>query len=224
MISYYSTNKDKFDIIRNSPTLFDRATAGIKALSVVKGEYQEKINVFLQTVITRFNYDELPNLLSLAIKYGFDSLSLSVLEHAYQNPDLYLTPVDYAKLKTEILPHMIEIIEESQLSENIKNMGIKSIERAFLENESADFCKGIYRSKQHGLCPNKHNYIVIGPRGDTLPCCGLEYYNDAPLFSNVYNTRIENIVNGHEFRNFWETPNEICQYCGVSRHFYISLS
>lgn len=223
MLSYYSKNKNSYVAIRQSEYVYNKASEAIRLLAERK-KSNMLMQIRMQTVLTKYNYEDLPELLLLAIDSKFNTLSISFLEHATSNIFLYMEEDDIEKFKGKIVPELIKIIEESSISETNKKIN----QDILLNIQKGDFYKhnyleiGEYRDIED-YCINKDQYLVVAPSGQVLPCCGVEYYLDKTEYGNVNAASIEEILNGTRFRQFWKEKKDICKYCGLEKHFFLLL-
>ena len=227
MLSYYSFDEDVFCKIRQSNRLYRDATKAMDCLKILNNENRVFFKIRLQSVLTKYNYKSLPELLRYAIEAKFETLSISYLEHARTQPLLYMNTNDINIFQKMIIPEMKEIImHTNNISNRDKDFNLRALDETFqdrYEGKPVDIYNGQYRDARCN-CINKNEYIVVNPSGNVLPCCGMEYYDENIFFGNVKDDKIANIIDGDTFKDFWNREKEICKYCAVDRHFFLITS
>lgn len=225
MLSYYSFDKDTFCSIRQSEELFGKATEALYRLKKREELGDFHIKVRLQSILAKENYMSLPDLLQFAIEARFESMSVSYLEHAQTKPELYMDKEDIDNFRNKIVPKIERIISAANLSEDSKKHNTDVVTCLFSDTyrgKTVNITGGEYRD-DCSECINKDKYIVINPEGNSLPCCGMEYYNERESFGNIKEKSLGEILQGVPMQKFWYSRKAMCKYCAVDRHFFFAV-
>jgi len=176
-----SLNEDHEDVSQNS----ELGANFEKVINGIKNTIACKLNININTAVTKHNLHNLENIVSLTHKLGIKrhtfSEFLPVACGKDEIKDLLCTPYEYFKLQNEIIPRLQKKFPDMELIGKI-------IEPEFWN----DARKKIPNAPTYGSCAAYTTDITIGPDGKVLPCA---WFAAFPEFygPNVTDNEIANI-------------------------------
>lgn len=224
LLSVYSLEKDKFNYLRGSSDgkLYSSVSKTIKLLKKYKDD-GGSIQVRLQCVLMKQNYQEIPELLTCAIESGFDAFSTSYYISNVANEKLLMSKSDIDNFISRTLPKVRILINNCKISEKVKKENLRKIDSFFCFNgvSNEDIEKGIYRTM--GTTCNEKNRVAIYPNGDVVPCLGFDYYMKQKYIINIFeNGNLFKIIE-EVFGNFWEDCYNMCSKCSSGYQVWFPL-
>lgn len=225
LISYYSQNEEIFGLLRGSKNtkLFKKSSDAIRLLKEYK-KASGKMKVRQQTVIMKQNYKELPQLLELAIKCGFDAFSTAYYISSHKDDEYTLNEEDIIYFKDEVEHELYHKLVKGGLNKQCLSKNFERIRQFFVFNNIPlkHIGEGYYRKK--GLMCNKKYKLVIYPNGDVVPCLGFDYIMDRSYIENIKCKDYRSIINGKKFREFWYKPYILCNRCSSGFQIWLDLA
>ena len=216
VLSLYSIDKDKASILRGNNEIYDRT---LKALETIKQIKKEKDFVFiLQCVIMKDNYQDIPQILKLAIENDADAFWPSYLEDAYNLPDIRLDSVQIKEFKEKIIPKMKSIIDDLVNNQEYKTLIKKDIDRIY----DKYYDNYIYHFDNFN-CPWPGKHFTFYPNGTIDPCPGHEYFQSKYQLKCDYDN-IEDFFTNKNLRKNFLTQYDYFKYCPQGEHKAIILN
>lgn len=160
-----------------------------KILSLIP-QLKDKLEINVNTIITKYNYRELPELYNYIKKHNLKWI-LSYPEY---------------DLKKELLMTKNDI---DFFNKNIR----KKIDFKYLYNSI--FANGIYNnSPDKHYCDVPYFFILVLPNGDVHPCNIVEYVHE-PVVGNLNKNTLSEIWNGKQYFNFRAKKHNSCNLCPI---------
>ncbi|WP_457557851.1 radical SAM protein [Candidatus Harpocratesius sp.] len=216
-ISIYSLLPEIHDDMRHEPGLLMRAKSAITYLQEFHPGHLD-----LETIITRRNIFELPNILRYAFSKKVGYLYVAYLEGDFEKK--YLPTLDQIiKFRSRIIPELKEIIDKMSL-DKYKLEALSTIENIFTPNADAwiNFSTGEYHPSGNSNCNRSHYFTIILANGEVHPCNGVEYFHK-PIMGNVFNKSFKEIWTSKKWDNFRVHRHKLCRWCPMTLHFRIPI-
>ncbi|MDA3793365.1 MAG: radical SAM protein [Elusimicrobia bacterium] len=210
------------DSIRGIEGLFDKISAGIKKITYGRDGPKPLIN--LQTTITKFNYDKLPDMLEVAKDLGADSITFHNLIYL-THKDIKKTKKEYPFLKPEDWEGFVmePEIDPGKLIDSLSEINAMKKKYDFMINVYPNFNKEeirkYYTEKEwfpesyKGKCQSPWICSYIFPDGSLHPCLNFGY-----SLGNVIEEDFKEVWNGKKARKFRELLKKegrfsVCRRC-----------
>ena len=207
-IESYKENIDGF--LRGKKDSLKKSINGINYINDYKKKTNnKKTKICIRTIITKYNYHHISDLIIFAHKYSINKIYLRTVNEGECNfeGDLSVEQKDYSKLLSEIekakkfaSQYNINMELEFNMNSLKRNMPIKK------------------ETKHNCLIPYKE--IVIFANGKASPCCNFFEYQFTDKYPNILidtlNTNLKEIWFNkfQDFRNeIMRKPNKICKMC-----------
>jgi len=198
-ISFDSANKDNFEKIRRGSN-FDVILENIKEIVDYKIKNKLKTKIGINTVVTHLNYQEIPQIIKLALSLRTDYIRFVEVKNCLTLIEQqFLKEQEFIKKSRRYIPKVREIIEEERRK-------IRGFSIGFLSSEN-----------RKSICKWPFYMVYITVDGFVTPCCILpnpEVFN----FGNIYQEDFKKIWNGEKYQKFRESliknqPNFVCDHC-----------
>ncbi len=182
------------DLLRGVKGAFKRTVAGLKHLQRARKSLKAKVNIRLNMVLTRANYQTYPDLLGLARELGVDEVCVLPVDEK-STTDNRLLPWQLREYTESIAPAVAALRAEFGYSTALHLIYPFGQEKADLRDaaESA-YARGYYR--EH-LCYAPWLTALILWNGDVVPCCMLR--GRVPPPGNVLQSSFHEIYLGEGF-------------------------
>lgn len=197
-------------------------------IKLQKNEPQfSEFKVNFMTVITRYNYNDLSKLFSLALDKGVASVHLMNVYGDDENNDFLLSIEQILEFKNTIVPEILQTLFQhnvpSVVLENAKTVlsSFFSTHNNTLEN----YAKGIYWNDFEtvkNICNQPNFYSLIEPTGQVLPCCLVEI-SHIGVVGNALKESLPTIWMGEKYNEFRENRIPFCIKCSAPRQMTIGL-
>jgi radical SAM protein with 4Fe4S-binding SPASM domain len=186
-----SINKEKFFEIRHGD--FDRVKRNLVEILKLKRKQNKKYPIiFISTVISKLNIDEVEDILNFGISLGVRNF--------------YLYPLIDGNLLSK--PHETSLEDILKLRKILDKYekGIKKIKLLSYRNDIIGYEPG-------GYCVHAFHNPIIDFRGDVYPCCKV-LEDKTSSFGNIFSEPQKVFKNRSLFlRKFRSSPPEFCKRC-----------
>jgi len=186
-----SINKERFFEIRHGD--FDRVKSNLAEILKLKRKQNKKYPIiFISTVISKLNIDEVEDILNFGISLGVRNF--------------YLYPLMDGNLLSK--PH------EASLEDILKLRKIlDKYEKEIKKIKLLSFRDDIVGYEPGGYCVNAFHNPIIDFRGDVYPCCKV-LGDKTSSFGNIFSEPQKVFKNRSLFlRKFRSSPPEFCKRC-----------
>lgn len=198
-VSIDAAKKETYQSIRGKD-LFEDVIDGIKKINAIKKD--NELSLFLEFVIMKENFSEIPELLDLAENLGIHYINFRLLQ-------MY----DEISEKKEELIGGIENKNNLSELEKFMNIALRKGANTNLKeiiNKWENFA-GHYREQKdvdtEHLCVHPWLQCFISLDGDTAPCCSI-MDNEGKSFGNIFERDFDSIWNGGKFLEIREAFRE----------------
>lgn len=218
-ISLYSATAELHDAMRGRRGLWAQATRNIALLAKLQAR-RRGFRVITQTVLTRENYQELPQLLELHRRLGSCGLLVSYLEGDFEGRH-QLSVHQVNRFRREVLPQALEVCRG--LDWLTRDLATSAVERIFsLRTLSPErWARGAYRPSR-GACSIPSTQALILANGDVHPCNIVEYTHQ-PVVGNVLREPLRRVWHDQPWASFRRELHPDCQRCPMARHTFVPL-
>ena len=224
LFSFYSLNKDIFNYLRGSKNneLFLRATNAKKCMEYYK-KNGGKVKIRLQTVIMKENYLELPSMLEMAIKSGFDSFSTAYYISNNCDENLIMGEKEIERFNLEVKPAIEKVLKKYIHDYKKRRSNIEKLDEFFVFNKVSkeELHNGIYRPKGENC--NDYRKIAIYPNGDIAPCLAFDYRMERKFMRNINTINNFDIKNNESFFGKWSEGYDMCRRCSSGHQIWFDL-
>lgn len=218
-ISLYAADGGKMAAMRGNPSLWEKAVGAIRIFAGLEGDYPG-FEIRGQTILTRQNLFDLPQLIGLHSRLGSRSLTLSYLEGDFENRHLPRME-DIRRFREETIPRAL--LSCGSLKPFVRLAARRNIERIFSPAMLApsEWASGEYWDRAKP-CHVPVSQAIILASGDVHPCNMVEYAHD-PVAGNILEESLTDIWNGGAWRDFRKRRHEKCHLCPINLHSSIQL-
>ena len=218
IISLHSHTPKIHDTIVGIPGQWKRTYQGIHNLSDLK--YEIDHSVWINCVVQKSNFLELPNMINLAKLLGCEGVSFSPLDNRLMtNTNMALNENEMQTAFLNILPEVrkrAKYFDIKLFPEDVEIFG-SNIED-FKYYAKGELSRGYY--KDHP-CYWVYYHLTIEPDGTVQPCCNKPLKNG---YGNATKMPIIDIINGKKVSDFLKTAKNIpdslstCHGCEMKLH------
>lgn len=214
-ISLYSANPTENDKQRHLPGGF------YKALDALRFCKEEGIITLLQTVITKYNIDELDRWFELACQLQVNSIWLSYLEGDVDKKSLP-TEQQILNFRENVITRIYQVIKK--YCSNYQD-SISKVNTIFSDDKEAirSFANGDYAKVKKMICRIPYNFAMILANGEVLPCNGVEYSHE-PVVGNVKTQSLQEVFFSKQWNDYRKYRHMWCAKCPMGLHTVISLN
>ena len=180
----------------------------------------------IMTVLSRFNYTELPEIFNFAIKNNISSVYLMNVYGDQKQKEFLLSSDQIKHFKTTIIPICIDVFKSYQLNKIIVDNAYNVLTSFYScdSNSLENYENGIFWKDDtiKEKCKTPEHYALIEADGRVLPCCVSEIYENEDM-GNIYYDSFKNIWNGSKFSQFRKEKMNSCKYCPIHQNKTIGL-
>ena len=208
------------DKSRNCDGLFSKIE---KSISYVLEK--SDISIGIRTVLTRYNYLELPTIIKKFAGIGVTCFKIIQIENDREK-EYVLSYDDLKKFCYEIKTDVYKIIKMLSFEEPSKLDACKKIEGLFMHGADwTEIEQDIFSPcfKDSYRCCLGSTFITVQANGDVLPCCESEHYY-YPILGNLKVMKVEEILSSTRFYNFLMNRLDYCIYCTQMYNIQLTFS
>lgn len=219
VFSIDSVDEQKHNANRNMEGLYEKVISSITYL-----KDHSTISVGIRTVITRRNYNDLPEIITKFARLGVDCIKLTHIENDVDK-EFVLTVEDLRHFNSRIRAEMISAIQQLKLEDVLKEENIKKINSIFPDERQYENISNALFSPEYCECIQcclQGRFFAIQSNGDVLPCCEAEHHY-YPLLGNMLVMSVEEIVASSEYDKFKSHRPEYCRYCTQMQNIQLSF-
>ena len=203
------------DGLRGVPGAFERTLKGIALLTKARQKARSKMKLRLNTVLTRFNYRRLPEIIELAADLGFVEVHPMPVDERGDFPVNRLARKDIEHFNTFVAPLAAEARRRAGYSlapHLIYPFGVSETDLGYAT--LGKYARGYFESQ---TCYVPWLHIFIAWNGDVFLCCMARGKTD-PL-GNVRENSVAEVYNGEAYRNirrqFLTDMPKVCHRCDM---------
>lgn len=195
------------DLIRGVPNAFQKVVRGIRTLQDLKQQaHVSRPRIHLNCVMTAWNYEHVPDVVTLAGELGIDGLNFQHLmfsseEITQANQRCFETAFGYDPQRLDHFPVLsTEGIDTARLASILEDLSHNlSVPVRFLPNIRLQDIAGYYNDLDYPfanrMCVAPWVRATITPKGNVTPCIGY-------TIGNVKERRFTEIWNSQRYREF----------------------
>ncbi len=221
-------NETKYDNIRGLKGAFKLTLKALNMLLDIRKKNKKYSDLYINimTVLTRFNYTELPEMFNFSLKNNISSVYLMNVYGDQKQKQFLLSRDQINHFKTEIIPMCIDVFKNYQLDKIIVDNAYKVLSSFYScdGNSLENYENGIFWKDDtiKQKCKTPEHYALIEADGRVLPCCVSEIYQNENM-GNIYDDSFKNIWNGLKFNQFRSNKMKFCKYCPIHQNKTIGL-
>jgi len=221
-------NETKYDNIRGLNGAFKSTLKALNVLLDIRTKHKKHSDLYINimTVLSRFNYTELPEIFDFSIKNNISSVYLMNVYGDQKQKQFLLSSDQINYFKTRIVPMCIDVFKSHQLNKIIIDNAHDILSSFYScdSNSLENYGNGIFWKDDSikEKCNTPEHYALIEADGRVLPCCVSEIYKNDNM-GNIYDNSFENIWNGLKFNQFRKNKMKFCKYCPVHQNKTIGL-
>ena len=211
-ISVDSTTPRLHDRLRGVPGAHKAVLRGLRNLQRARHKLRARVKVRLNTVLTRHNYQEYPDLVALAGELGVDEITPIPVDEGGK-PRNRLLPAQLEEYNEAIAPAVAELRQQYGFScapNFIYPFGRRSAD--LREAAEVRYARGYFDGH---LCYAPWLYLLVNWRGDVFPCCMTR--DKIPALGNVRQQSLADIYLGEPFmalrQAFLSERLPLCRRC-----------
>jgi len=227
-ISVDSSTAQLHDELRQLQGLWESAVTGLTKLMYYNSDTESPIQVNVRSILSRYNYTDLPRLVGMCMRFRVDALMISYIEADFVNGHFLLTKEQIADLKQNVIPQVISYFMcYAPAKGTIKEDAIRKLQTIFPEEASSleEYSRGIYWGDEEAIetyCTIPYEFALVTPKGDVYPCNAIEYFGE-PTMGNIKEESFLDIWFSSAFNLFRMDKCEWCRYCPMNLHTVIPL-
>ena len=219
-LSIDSPKSEEHDKLRALDGLFERAISQIKECK--ESDIPFKLN--LRMVLSKYNYEEISEMIDLANNIKADILSIDMIEADSKEKNFLLDSNQINDFKNNYVPELIKKINSLDINQNLKSYNIKQVKDFFNTefNNIKNFENGFYWPDDtiKRKCDIPSSFMIIEGDGMVLPCNAVEY-NREYIIGNILETEIEELWKSEEWKNFRNKKMDFCRECPMNMSYMI---
>lgn len=181
----------------------------------------------IRTVITKYNYKQLPKIIEDFNNRGIDCIKLTNIENDVEGKfRLDLKDLEY--FDNVVREEIIQVLQKCKFEdEKLRDESIKKVKNLFNRNRISyeKLSIGHFSPNLVGnaKCDLDGHFFAVQSNGDILPCCEAEHHY-VPLLGNLLKSEINEILNSKEFLNFANNRLDYCITCTQHHNLQINFS
>ena len=227
-ISLDSPYAEVHNPLRGVSNAFQASMDALEILSSLKREENQfsHLGLNFQTVITRQNYRDFPELIQFSLERGVESIYFMNIQADYENKHL-LSLEQIQEFKEETVPAMIDALRRNGAAQIVLENAWQVLSSFFSTDKNTldNYVKGIYWDSFETVkntCKIPEYYALIEPDGDVLPCCLVEM-SHVGIVGNVFKNSLKEIWAGDGYKRFRENRIPFCSKCPAPRNKTLGL-
>lgn len=208
-----SLNPEIHNHLRGVNGAFEQSLSAINLLRKLRQEMGSTMRISLLTVISRLNFEALPDIFSFALEQTLDSIYLMNL-YGEAAHDIRLTAEQIKQFKYKVIPEILNKLQHCEVSV-IQHVSL-GLSKLFSSNcgKLEDFAAGRYwlnREQVDNTCDVPKYSMIVEADGRVIPCCGGEI-NGNLVLGNLLKDTLGELWNGPG-RQFDESRFDYCLEC-----------
>lgn len=178
-VSVDSLDHNTFDYINGVPGSSENAFNTIELISKI---FRKKSAILsFGTVLSRFNYREIPAILEFAKRIGWQMSLVPVHIASRDNPKGFRSFDTLFKFKPEHFPKLDQLQAELV---SLKRQKLPIFDSEWFLESSVSFLKGNGPTwRKNGICDSPNLYFAVRPNGDFTTCCDYTLQNPPKVYS-----------------------------------------
>lgn len=217
-VSVDSLDHNTFDYINGVPGSSENAFNTIELISKI---FRKKSAILsFGTVLSRFNYREIPAILELAKKIGWQMSLVPVHIANRSTPKGFRSYDTLFKFKQEHFPQLDQL--QAELID-LKRQKLPLFDSEWFLESSVSFLKGNGPTwRKNGLCDSPNLYFAVRPNGDFTTCCDYTLEKPPKVYSQEFVTdyKQDKIANRQDVQEIVKN----CSGCHYGSYPEVTLS
>jgi radical SAM protein with 4Fe4S-binding SPASM domain len=228
MLSLYSHREEVHDSIRQQRGLWQRAVHGLGLLARYRRERHPGFFIVTQSILSRDNLFDAPELLRLVGERGSDVHLFSYMEGDFE-ARLVPTVDMIARFRAETVGRLRQAVRAlPEASPLMKAIAWWRLGLLFsnARNSDANYARCIYNETDQDCrrCGIPNEFMLVLPDGNVHPCNVVEYTHE-PVVGNFRETGdLQNIWLGEAWQRFRTERHDWCRRCPMTYHNWVPLN
>lgn len=222
VFSVDSSFETQHDNNRRMRGVFKSVIDSIDALRKI-GEYP----IGIRTVITKQNYEQLPEIIEKFNKLKIACVKLTNIEND-QEGIFRLTLDNLNDFNENIRPKIVNVLKKCYFdNKELREQSIIKINKLFSKENGilySELDKGHFSPNLIGnvKCDLDGHFLTIQANGDVLPCCEAEHHY-YPNLGNLRKMNVKEIINSEIFNEFMNKRLDYCITCTQHHNLQIDF-
>src|SRR6266545_87178 len=199
----------------------------MKAVDTVRqaGAHDPDFRMNYMTVITRDNFQEIPELVAHCVDTGIASIYLMNVYGDTTGASLLTVP-EIHEFRDQVVPAILTVLRDKDTPDIVQTNASYVLGTFFSrENPDENYAQGIYWPDADSVrkaCRVPNFYTLIEPDGRALPCCLVEISHQGEV-GNVMDQPLADVWTGEAFEAFRRDRIPFCQRCSSPRNMTLGL-
>ncbi len=220
IVSIDSPHRDIHDDLRRCVGLYDKAVHGIKALVRLKRLPGQNIEVGIRMILSRYTFQDVPGMITLAKTLGCDSLDIDYIEYDFGQDRFLLDMQQIRHFRTHISEQIHVCLRDFPgIKPRDRKFNTKKIKNIydFRLSSPESFSRGVYLQhiEPSLFCDLPCSFALILKNGDVAPCPAVDF-TQHPVLGNLFDEDLDTIWHSARFRHFRKRRMNYCRRCPVS--------
>lgn len=228
MLSLYSHREDVHDGIRQQKGLWKRAVTGLDNLARYRRERNPGFFIVTQSILSRDNLFDAPELLQLVADKGSDVHLFSYMEGDFEAR--FVPTVEMiSEFRDRTIPKMRKVVTGMR-GANPVMQGVAWWRLGTLfsnsRNSDANYARCIYNETEADCerCNIPNEFMLVLPDGAVHPCNVVEYTHEPVVGNFRESLDLRSIWEGDSFQQFRNDRTHWCRRCPMTYHNWIPLN
>jgi MoaA/NifB/PqqE/SkfB family radical SAM enzyme len=226
ILSIHAARATLHDEIKRRPGSFDEVVSSLERLSALKRDRYPRFLLSTQTIVTRMNFRELPEILDLVCRFQVDGHGISYVEG---DDEGVLLPRrhEIEELRAVCIPAATSRLARHRYANPLFRYAAPRLLRRLYHvrgRTTDDLAQGRFADpRRRGSCHTPRVFAMILAEGSVLPC-NMAEYGEGPVIGNVAASSLRSVIEGDAMRRFRREGMATCARCPSHLHFHIPLS
>ncbi|MFH1681065.1 MAG: radical SAM protein [Candidatus Eisenbacteria bacterium] len=226
IVSLHSAREEAHDEIKRRRGSHREVLRCLRVLRRLRDEEYSRFLLTTQTIVSKRNFRELPDLLDSVCRLEVDGHGISYVE-GDSDGSLLLNADEVEELRRTVLPKARRRLREHTFKNPIlRHAALRLLANLYRTGYGPDESgRGVvpHGSPDRGRCRTPLVFVMVLSEGSVLPC-NMAEYSGGPILGNVRETGLRSIVESERWRRFAREGHELCLSCPAHLHFHIPIS
>ncbi len=223
LISIYAADTALHDRLRCTPGLWLRAKTALAAFVEQRDNRAPALRVGIQTILSKDNFRDFPELLEMAFRLRVCSITFSYLEGDYTERKFLLDRANISEFKRRVIPRALAVIRAAKTDRWSRRLALAAVRSLFggSARRENDYALGVYRRPRP--CPIPSFLSIVLANGDVHPCNMVEYTHQ-PVIGNLRDRRFSALWQGEAWKDFRRRGFALCRFCPMPDQVVIPIT
>jgi MoaA/NifB/PqqE/SkfB family radical SAM enzyme len=224
IVSIHAADPSVHDEIKRQPGSFGRAVRAVDILRAARERRGAPFFITTQTIVSRRNYEALPDVLDLVCRLGVDGHGLSYVEGDPEGGSL-LDLADIARFRSQVLPQARARLRQHRFPNVVLKAAALGLLSGFYGRTGRThrrLAAGRFR-RASKRCYTPSVFAMVLDEGSVLPCNMTEYAG-GPIMGNIRTSRLGDILGSRDWLAFSRHGFSGCERCPTHQHIHVPIS